>query len=261
MIKILNLSDFPSKINKQEIQDWIKKILDMWFSVRKKTFLKNIRENIQVFNKSMISWKNEIILFSSWWNTTITNLKNIEKKSDWAEKILIWYSDILHLFYYLSDFENIKKIYWITLRNLELIDNLNFSWRKKIWFNIIKKSLDKNIEKTKIIWWHPMIFLNMLYNQKKIYSDNFSLYLDFHWMDWKNVEYYLYTLNYLGFFEELCQIVFFTKEIMLNENKNIIFTYLEKIWKNYVVVDNLRVPLFEYFSVVENKVFYLLNTK
>ncbi len=236
-ISIINISDFPAIISDYEELNWINYLKVQWFMVNDYD-LSTEMQNIEKLNSLLLNDNTEIVLFSSWWFNAINNINKIVSDAWKNNKVLIWFSDTLHIQWKFHDYENIYCIYWFTLRNIfELTDietNMLLNFIKNKDYNTLLKVHKSwnNIISWKIYWWHLMIFINLL----SIYKiDNLEwciLFLEFHWMEDYFIYYYLDFLKINNIFSKISWIILDVEDIKLIEyfkNNNVLNIY--SLWK------------------------------
>ena len=249
-ISILNLSDIPAKISDKDYESGIKKLKEMWYNIH--DFLsdnENINNNVLIFNTILSNDEDSCILFSSWWNSSINHIKKVNIDNIRGKNILIWFSDVLHIFSIYNEVENIFCLYGPTLRN---IVNLSDEERKNFNSFILDQYLDFKIQQIawwdeyhwKIFWWHALIF-SQLFEYFNFQIKWSLLFLEFHGMEDYLIKYVLDVLNLKWVFWEI-------KWIILNQwVDSRIIKRLKSLNVNsiYVLKDVLFVPLYKDITI------------
>jgi len=232
-INIINVSDFPAIISSYEINTWKDFLIANNFQIENYS-LNEKEESFEVFNSVLKSNEDEVILFSSWWFDTVNNIDLVIQNPWKWNKILVGFSDTLHIQSKFYNNNNFYILYGITLRNVFELNN----YSKRILFNFIENqtfniNIQENIIKNNEIiwrlhWWHLMIFINIIdiYWIEILNWD--ILYLEFHWMEDYFIKYYLDILKIKWVFKKLSWIIL-DKDID-NYNKNELIDYLSNNW-------------------------------
>ena len=257
-LNIINISDFPAIISLDEKNKWL-------FFLKKNNIDYDIsfewdkEWNIDEINSLLENNIEEAILFSSWWFDTINNIDIIWKNIGKAKKVLIWFSDTLHLQAKFYNIYNIFNIYGLTLSNICELNNKN----KEVLFNLVKNQNfeielhnevinDVNIY-GRLHWGHLMIFINILdiYWIKIIDWD--ILYLEFHWMEDYFIKYYLDILKNKWVFNKISWIIL-DREID-NYDKEELLKYFSKNWVNniYSLNDVNFLPFYKNINIINWK--------
>ena len=211
-ISILNLSDIPAKISNQEYETGIEELREMWYSIR--DYLsenEDIDRNVSTFNNILSSDENSCILFSSWWNSAINYIKKINTNDIKWTNILLWFSDILHIFSVFDKVENVFCLYGPTLRN---IWDLSINEKKNLNSFISNQALEFEIQQ--VMWWdeyhckifggHALIF-SQLFEYFNFEMEWGLLFLEFHWMEEYLIKYILNVLNLKWVFSKIKWVI------------------------------------------------------
>ena len=211
-ISIINLSDIPAKISNQEYETGTRELREMWYSIR--DYLpenEDIDKNISTFNKILSSDEDSCILFSSWWNSAINYIKKLNTNDIKRTNILLWFSDILHIFSVFNKVENVFCLYGPTLRN---IWDLSINERKNLNSFILNQELEFEIQQ--IEWWdeyrwkifggHALIF-SQLFEYFNFEMGWGLLFLEFHGMEEYLIKYILDVLNLKWVFSKIKWVI------------------------------------------------------
>lgn len=242
---IINLSDTPAAILDEEKNKWIEYLKSKWINVfLNNESLFNSKSWINLFNELMESNNDEIILFTSWWFSSINNIESLTNNIWYWRKIILWYSDLSHIQYKFFNKKNVDIIYWITLRN---IFDLSSSTEQNLFNFINKRNLNIKlinsniIVKWSIIWWHLMIFTSM-YNYFWIDFDNSILFLEFHWLESHFIFYLLNVLRVKGVFNKINLLILDQDSYYIKWISN----YFNRIWVDIAILKDCDfIPLFK----------------
>ena len=236
-ISIINISDYPAIISTEEENKWLSFLNINNFSVCKSNLDIQL-SNITDLNLLLKSDFYELILFSSGWFNAINNTNLINKQIGNWKKIIIWFSDTLHIQAIFYNDNNVYNIYGITLRNIYELNKIE----KEVLINFIEKQvfqtyLIEDFSKQAIIlgrlhWWHLMILLTVI---DLYWIEIFEwdiLYLEFHWIEEYFIYYYLDVLKNKWIFNKIWWIIL-DKEID-NINKLKLIKYFCDNWINNI---------------------------
>lgn len=261
-INIINLSNIPWIISKEELNLWLSYIKSIGFFIDEYN-INNIDYNINLFNSLLKKNSNEIILFSSWWFNAINNIYSIEKFIWKWKKIILWFSDTLHIQTKFFNNSNVYNIYGITLRNIFDLDQiekdllLNFI-HKQVFITALRIESEKyNSINGIIYWWQLMIFITVI----DIYWIKINtwdiLYLEFHWMEDYLIEYYLNVLKIKWIYNKISWIILEDK--ISNYDKDKLIIYFNNNWVNNIYSLNWVSFIPFYKNITINKWELILN--
>jgi hypothetical protein len=217
-IDIINLSDVPAKFSQEELELGERIISSLWFTpkIHKDTFLDN---GLKVFNSFMDKQEESIILFSSWWIESVNNIQwlNIFKPSQ--RKILLWFSDLLHIQSAFHNYESVESLYGITLRNIWELNQDEYGQLKEFLLNrrlsLSIEHISKSIDFSwKIFGGHLLIF-SQIYEYFHFDLHNSLLYLEFHGMEEYMIDYIIDVLKLKNIFFDIYWVIL---EEDINEN-------------------------------------------
>ena len=253
-VYIINISDSPASISLEETKKGESFLQDNKYIYENKSTLAR-KESITLFNDILKSWEKEIILFSSWGTQSINNTYSLGNEI-WYEKIIIWFSDTLHIQAKYHDSESILNIYWITLRNIFLLvgDNLKL-FQSYINDKEYKISLHVEYEKEKQISWriyggHLMIFVTTLLMYNAYPKNGDILYLEFHGIPSNFIYYYLNILKNKWVFD-LCSWVICDIGFDADIDRDTIIKYMWEIKGiNIYIADSIPfIPLYQKMNI------------
>ncbi len=225
-INIINISDFPAKIYLEEIEKAEYFFKENNIITEKYNFI-NKKVNLKKLKSVLESSGNEVILFSSWWIDAINNMKSIWNNIWTWIKVLLWFSDTLHIQGIFHNYKNIFNIYWVTFRNIfelsktektmlfDFIEHQKYSTKLKI------HSLKNDNIAGKIYGWDIIIFINLLSLITEINLKGSILFLEFHSVEESCIYYYLDFLKVKWIFSIISWII-------LDKDNPKIISYLQK---------------------------------
>lgn len=211
-ISILNLSDIPAKISDQEYEIGVEELRKMWYTIRGYLSVnEDIDRNVSTLNNILSNDEDSCILFSSWWNSAINYIKKISTNDIKRTNILLWFSDILHIFSIFNKVKNVFCLYGATLRN---IGDLSVNEKKNLSSFISNQELEFGIKQ--IVWWdkyhwkifggHALIF-SQLFEYFNFEMEWELLFLEFHGMEEYLIKYILDVLNLKWVFSKIKWVI------------------------------------------------------
>lgn len=210
-INVINISDVDAKISQEEIIKWVNMLQSIWYDtiVHNQTFTKT---SMQIFNKILQENSESILLFSSGWTAAINNMSwAIASNEVQFRKIMIWYSDTLHIQYKYAQNPLVNNLYGFTLRNIDTLSNkekkqiINFIKYNKLNLKI-KKIIGSDNVSWKIFWWYGMIF-SYIYDYYNCSLENNLIYLEFHWLEQYLISYIIDVMHLKGMFKNIAGVI------------------------------------------------------
>ncbi len=253
-VHIINISDFPAHISTEEQEKWEQFLQENNYMYENHIALSS-KKSTTLFHELLSSQNTEMILFSSGWFHAINQVSRWLDRV-WSEKIIIWFSDTLHIQAKYSQYDNVFNVYGLTMRNIFLLwekhKNLLHSciYQKKYIYQLIPLKEYKNSISGKVFWGHIMIFVTtlLLYNIYPKKGD--ILYLEFHGMEEYLISYYLDILKNLWVFK-LCSGIIFDLGFNISFEREAVEKYTIDIPDTniYIVYQIAFIPLYKKMNI------------